>query len=50
MDELVKAMTLVPEPWAASRIVLHCVLAFLLGLFIAAVYRSTQRQLVLSFR
>ena len=49
MDELLQSLAIRPEPWTAGQIMLNTTLAFALGLFIAWVYRSTHRQLTVSF-
>ncbi len=49
MDEFLQSLALRPEPWTAGEIILNAVVAFLLGLFIAWVYRGTHRQLTVSF-
>ncbi len=49
MDELLQSLAIRPDPWTAGQIILNTTLAFALGLFIAWVYRSTHRQLTVSF-
>lgn len=49
MDSLVRSLHLPSEPWSWGPVVLNVVVAFLLGLFIAAVYRATHRQMAVSF-
>jgi len=49
MDEILQTLTMRPIPWTAGEIILNLSLAFFLGLFIAWVYRSTQRTLQVSF-
>jgi len=49
MDDIVRALTQRPEPWSAGQIILNITLSFLLGLFVAWVYRATHRQLTVSF-
>ncbi len=49
MDELLQSLATRPDPWTAGQIMLNTTLAFALGLFIAWVYRSTHRQLTVSF-
>jgi len=49
MDDILRALTLHPEPWTAGDVVVNVTLAFVLGLFIAWVYRSTHRQMTVSF-
>lgn len=48
-DELLKSLAMRPEPWTAAEIGLNLLVAFLLGLFIAWLYRSTERALSTSF-
>lgn len=47
--DLFRNLVLLPEPWTAAEIVLNIAVAFMLGLFITWVYRSTQRALTTSF-
>lgn len=49
MDELLRTVSALPEPWTAAEIVVNCTVGFALGLFIAAVYRGTRRQTPLSW-
>ncbi len=49
MDELLQSLTLRPEPWSTGEIIFNCTLAFVLGLFVTWVYRTTHRQLTISF-
>lgn len=49
MDSLLRSFSFSPEPSAWGPVVLNVFVAFLLGLFIAAVYRATHRQMVVSF-
>jgi len=49
MDELLQSLATRPDPWTAGQIMLNTTMAFALGLFIAWVYRSTHRQLTVSF-
>jgi uncharacterized membrane protein YhiD involved in acid resistance len=48
-EEIFRNLVLQPEPWTAAQIALNILAAFLLGLFITWVYRSTQRTLTTSF-
>ncbi len=48
-EDLLRNLALRPEPWTAAEIALNIFTAFLLGLFITWVYRSTQRALTTSF-
>ncbi len=49
MDEFLQSLALRPEPWTSGEIIVNIVVAFLLGLFVAWVYRATHRQLTVSF-
>jgi uncharacterized membrane protein YhiD involved in acid resistance len=49
MDELLQSLAIRPEPWTAGQIMLNTTLAFAAGLFVAWVYRTTHRQLTVSF-
>ena len=49
MDELLQSLAIRPEPWTAGQIMLNTTMAFAMGLFVAWVYRSTHRQLTVSF-
>jgi len=49
MEEFLRSLAMRPEPWTAGEIILNSVIAFLLGLFIAWVYRRTNRQLTISY-
>jgi len=49
MDELLKTLALRPEPWTTGEIIINTAAAFLLGIFVTWVYRSTHRQLTISF-
>jgi len=49
MDDLLRTLATRPEKWLAGEIVLNVLLAFLLGLFVAWIYRATHRQLAVSF-
>jgi len=49
MEEFFRALALRPEPWSAGEIILNATTAFVLGLFIAWIYRGTHRQLTVSF-
>jgi uncharacterized membrane protein YhiD involved in acid resistance len=49
MDSLLRSVSLPSEPWNWGPIVLNIVVAFLLGLFITAMYRATHRQMIISF-
>ncbi len=49
MDEILQSLALRPEPWTAGEIILNIVLAFLMGVFIAWIYRATNRTLSISF-
>jgi uncharacterized membrane protein YhiD involved in acid resistance len=49
MDELLRTLATRSERWYAGEIVVNVALAFLLGLFVAWVYRATHRQLSVSF-
>jgi uncharacterized membrane protein YhiD involved in acid resistance len=49
MDEYLRSLALRPVPWTAGEVLLNISVAFLLGLFIAWVYRATQRSLATSF-
>ncbi len=48
-EDFLRNLVLQPEPWTAAQIALNILAAFLLGLFITWVYRSTQRTLTTSF-
>ena len=48
-EDLLRNLALRPEPWTAAEIAINIFTAFLLGLFITWVYRSTQRALTTSF-
>ncbi len=49
METLLRSLALRPEPWTTGEIIVNLVVAFMLGLFIAWTYRSTHRQLTVSF-
>jgi len=49
MDEILQTLARQPEPWTSGQIVLNCVVAFLLGLFVAWVYRETHRRQTVGF-
>lgn len=49
MDEILQALTLRPEPWTAGEIALNVLVAFFLGIYVAWIYRSTNRTLTISF-
>jgi len=49
MEDLLRSLALRPEPWSTGEIIVNISLAFLLGLFITWTYRSTHRQLTVSF-
>lgn len=49
MDSLLHSFSFSPQPSSWAPIVINVLVAFLLGLFIAAVYRATHRQMVVSF-
>ena len=49
MDDIIRALVLRPEPWTAGEIILNIVLSFLLGVFVAWIYRATNRMLTVSY-
>ena len=49
MEDLLRSLALRPEPWSSGEIVLNIAVAFFLGLFITWTYKSTHRQLSVSF-
>ena len=49
MDEILQSLAIRPEPWLAGEIILNTTLSFFLGPFVTWVYRSTSRQLTISF-
>ena len=49
MEDLLRTLALRPEPWSSGEIILNISVAFFLGLFVVWTYRSTHRQLTVSF-
>jgi len=49
MDELLQSLAIRPDPWTTGQIILNTTLAFVMGIFVAWVYRCTHRQLTVSF-
>jgi uncharacterized membrane protein YhiD involved in acid resistance len=49
MDQMIQSLALRQESLTAAEILLNLALAFLLGLFVAWVYKHTHRQLTVSF-
>lgn len=49
MDDLLRSLALRPEPWTTGEIILNTGVAFLLGIFVTWTYRSTHRQMTVSF-
>jgi len=49
MDTLLRSLAIRPEPWSTGEILVNLAMSFLLGVFIAWTYRSTHKQLTVSF-
>jgi uncharacterized membrane protein YhiD involved in acid resistance len=49
MEEILRSLAVQPEPWSAGGILLNTILAYLLGLFIAWIYQTTNRTLTTSY-
>ncbi|MFH1842599.1 MAG: DUF4956 domain-containing protein [bacterium] len=49
MDEILQTIARQPEPWTSGQIVMNCTVAFLLGLFVAWIYRETHRRQTVGF-
>ncbi len=49
MDDFLQGLAIQPEPWTVPQIGVNIGVAFVLGVLISWVYRSTHRQLAVSF-